>query len=535
VNQRTLAALAAATVLAATGPALAGNASPARIDLAASHVVLGDLGPATGDPYAVAARVLRAYAPRLHVDASRFRFDTLRHSLIGTHVRGAEVRGGVPVDGTAALVSLVEGRVIQVEAYGAGHVTGAPVAHPVSQATAVASALRFVGVTTPLLAPRVTRTLVPVNGTLVDTWHVPVVALKPATSGTVDVSAATGRALRFRDDNKYVDGSATVFDPNPVVTSHNTKLREPGVDQNLVAAQVDTDLDSPELTAQLKTLPLKELDAASLAAGRLSGPWVNVYGPTLPSVDGKFTFTRGMPGFEATMGYAHLDRLQRYIQSLGFDPKHERGVNAESQDIITTRVEGFDNSLYNPGEDVIVYGTGGVDDAEDAEVIVHEYGHAIQDAQVKGWGATAEGGAMGEAWGDFLSASYYARTSHGFGDACIAEWDSTSYSSSNPPCLRRTDSKKKYPDDMQDEVHADGEMWSALLWRLRSSLPGNAVQKSDNVIRLVITSHELLTPQAQFGDGVAALRTAAKALKHPEWAALVNKAAAPGHMPLNPE
>ncbi len=374
-----------------------------------------------------------------------------------------------------------------------------------------------------------------VQGRLVDTWHVPVVSLEPATAGTVDVSAATGRPLRFRDDAKYVDGSATVFDPNPVVTSRNTKLREPGADVGLIAAQPDTDLDSAELTAQLRTLPLKGLDATQLAAGHLSGPWVNVYGHVAPSTDGKFTYTRGMPGFEATMAYAHLDRLQRYIQSLGFDPKREKGVNDESQDIVAARVEGFDNSFYHPAEDVIVYGTGGVDDAEDAEVIVHEYGHAIQDAQVDGWGATDEGGAMGEGFGDFLAASYYGRSSGGFGDLCVADWDATSYSKASPPCLRRMDSKKKYPDDVEGEVHADGEMWSALLWRLRASLPGNAVQKSDNVIRLVLTSHELLTSQAEFGDAVAALRTAAKALKHPEWAGLVNKAAKPGNMPLNPE
>jgi hypothetical protein len=260
-----------------------------------------------------------------------------------------------------------------------------------------------------------------------------------------------------------------------------------------------------------------------------------VYGPTLPSTDGKFAFTRNMPGFEATMAYAHVDRLQRYLQSLGFDPKRERGVNAESQDLITTRVEGFDNSLYQGNNDVIIYGTGGVDDAEDAEVILHEYGHAIQDDQVNGWGSTAEGGAMGEGFGDFLASSYFARTSGGFGDACVADWDSTSYSSANPPCLRRMDGKKKYPDDLENEVHADGEMWSALLWRLRGSLPGNASQKSDNVIRLVITSHEFLTPQANFGDAVAALRTAAKSLRHPEWTGLVNRAANAGRMPLNPE
>jgi hypothetical protein len=40
---------------------------------------------------------------------------------------------------------------------------------------------------------------------------------------------------------------------------------------------------------------------------------------------------------------------------------------------------------------------GGVDDAEDADVILHEYGHAIQDNQVPGFGSSLEAGAMAKA------------------------------------------------------------------------------------------------------------------------------------------
>ncbi len=48
----------------------------------------------------------------------------------------------------------------------------------------------------------------------------------------------------------------------------------------------------------------------------------------------------------------------------------------------------------------LTFGTGGVDDAEDAGIIAHEYGHSIQDNQVPGFGSSAEGGAMGERiWG----------------------------------------------------------------------------------------------------------------------------------------
>ena len=40
---------------------------------------------------------------------------------------------------------------------------------------------------------------------------------------------------------------------------------------------------------------------------------------------------------------------------------------------------------------MISTGTGGVDDAEDPEVIWHEYGHAIQDDQVPGCGEHLRG------------------------------------------------------------------------------------------------------------------------------------------------
>src|SRR3712207_9483554 len=105
------------------------------------------------------------------------------------------------------------------------------------------------------------------------------------------------------------------------------------------------------------------------------------------------------------MAYAHIDRLQRYFQSLGFKPQLERGVNAEPQKLVTLRIESYDNSFYQPMNDVIAFGTGGVDDAEDAEVIVHEYGHAVQDAQVQGWGSAHDGGAMADGSGDFLAAA----------------------------------------------------------------------------------------------------------------------------------
>jgi Zn-dependent metalloprotease len=55
-------------------------------------------------------------------------------------------------------------------------------------------------------------------------------------------------------------------------------------------------------------------------------------------------------------------------------------------------------------------------------------------------------------------------------EACVADWDSTSYTTTVPHCLRRLDGTKVYPGDVVGEVHADGEIWSRALWDIRSAL-----------------------------------------------------------------
>jgi hypothetical protein len=437
------------------------------------------------------------------------------------------------VQGSDWLVSAVGGRVVQVEAH---HVRlpGGPAAEPVGEHVARAAALGSLHVTALLAPAAIQRVLTPRAGHLVDVYRVSLVAARPARAAVVDIDASTGRALATHDDARYADGSALVFDPNPIVTKRDISLREPLDPGTVAPVTPDPDLDSAELTAQRRKLPLRQLDDAALAQGRLSGPWVNVIAPgyNLNLTGANFDLTRGDPRFEGLMAYAHLDRYQRYLQSLGF--KGKAAVNAEPQDIIATRVEGYDNSFYQPGNDVMLLGAGGVDDGEDAEVILHEYGHAVQDAQVPGYGKSEEGGAMGEGFGDFQSGAYYARASKGFNDVCLMEWDSTSYAKGPQTCIRRMDSPKQYPKDVKHEVHADGEMWSTFLWQVRAGLPGDAVQKSDNALRLVITMHEFLTPSAKFGDAVASLRTAAKALKHPEWTKVIDRAATARGLPLEP-
>ncbi len=540
-----IAALLVVVMTAGLLPAGAGSATPASAH--AGGILRGDLGPGAGAPLTVARRALAAHSAELGLDGSAFRFESVRRSIVGVHVRGREFRGGVPVETTSTAVHMVRGRVWQIEARPSS-LPGGPALHPISAAAAGELGLAALGIATPYSPPAVARMLTIHAGRLVDAWHVTALSLRPAIAGTAVVDAATGRPIEIRDGRRFADGSATVFDPSPTVSARNPAMRQPGFDEG----GVDTDLDSAELTAELVGLPLRDLDEGQLPFARLVGPYVDVQAPLPLLLGPAFSFTRGDPRFEATMAYAHLDRIQRYFQSLGF--RGEAGVNAEPQQVIAVIVPGFDNSFYQPGNDLMLFGSGGVDDGEDAEIIVHEYGHAVHDAQVPGWGQHHEGGSMGEGWGDFLAAAYYARSiSKGFQDECVGEWDATSYAdpAAGPVCLRLTNEPKHYPEDMVDppEVHDDGEIWSAFLWRLRTSLgctpnektkvckkrsPAQlAALRTDRVLKLVLTSHEFMSTNADFGDGVAALITAAKALRQTGYAPLIKASARRYGLPLS--
>src|SRR5688572_25815010 len=95
--------------------AVPSSAAPA-IDYVGGGVLRGDLGPAASDPRIAAADALDAHAGRLGVAADDFALTQVRRSIVGTHVRGHEIRGGIPVHGSSAAVHIVDGRVVQVEA-----------------------------------------------------------------------------------------------------------------------------------------------------------------------------------------------------------------------------------------------------------------------------------------------------------------------------------------------------------------------------------------------------------------------------------
>jgi hypothetical protein len=216
-----------------------------------------------------------------------------------------------------------------------------------------------------------------------------------------------------------------------------------------------------------------------------------------------FIYTRDQDQFEQVMAYYWVTQAQHYIQSLGFGSTLP-AVNKRQQ-LLRIDQFGGDNSFYREGTGklTITFGKGGVDDAEDAEVIDHEYGRSVQDNQVPGLGSSPDAGAIGEGFGDYLAATVSQHFAPTADEPCVADWDSTSYTTTIPHCLRRVDATKHYPEDLEGEVHADGEIWSRALWDIHQALGATLANT------IIIRAQFAFTPAITMPDAAAAtIRTA---------------------------
>lgn len=250
-----------------------------------------------------------------------------------------------------------------------------------------------------------------------------------------DPAISTPGNAGLQVDGADAAGSALIFDPNPIVTSGRADLR-----------------DGDPVDPYRVWRNLARLDGD----GYLRGRWVETQTdrpPRAVAPIGVYAYLSADPRFEEAMAYYHGDHAIARADSLGFHGLFDQRLR------LRVHATDLDNSWYSRPSHEVVFGDGGVDDAEDADIILHEVGHAIHDALVPGFGG-GDTRAISEGFADFWAASLT-------GDPCVAEWDATAY---GPPCLRRTDNDAVYPESLTGSPHADGEIWSGALWDLRGLL-----------------------------------------------------------------
>ena len=254
-------------------------------------------------------------------------------------------------------------------------------------------------------------------------------------------------------------GTALVFFPNPVVTSGDTTLTD------------QKDGDYAALNDERVSVPLIGLDGS----GYLRGTWATISGETgdpAYETDCTWEYTRSDDRFEQVMAYYWVTQSQLYTRSLGFGVTAGWPAINGDQQRVRINQWGVDNSFATTHpKDEMRFGKGGVDDAEDGEVILHELGHQIHFSQSETFFATTEAGSISEGFGDYWAADVSEIVAGVQPDpACIAEWDAVSYTAGPVHCLRRLDTNLMYPADLNGRVHHDGQIWSHALWNLRTAI-----------------------------------------------------------------
>ena len=313
------------------------------------------------------------------------------------------------------------------------------------------------------------------------------------------VLAGTAPSQATKPGSGSSTGTARIFKVNPVQSSGNQSLTD------------QKDADYAALGPEYTVAQLRNLDGS----GYLSGTWANVRtstGTPAYSTTNTFLYNRSQDQFEQVMGYFWVNQAQEYLQSLGFGSSL-RPILKRPYDVRISQY-GVDNSYMTDKGNFIRLGKGGVDDAEDAEVIMHEYGHAIHSDQVPGYGTSLDAGSIGESFGDYFAVSTGLAAAKQYGwpvkaeEACPMDWDATSYTAA-PHCIRRFD-RNITVENRKNEVHYDGQIWSQALWEIRKDYValGKSTAAWDTTL---IDSQFGYAPGTSFS--AAAAKTYAKALQ----------------------
>ncbi|KAI9771881.1 MAG: hypothetical protein M1840_001651 [Geoglossum simile] len=293
-------------------------------------------------------------------------------------------------------------------------------------------------------------------------WDCTGVTQNPCNNWRILLDAISGRVITIIDLAQYATGSTNVFDPNPVVTTGNASLAPntaPSILDGIAHAAVLERLNARDASGNL------HLDGAFVQMAEIETPAFNEPANTT----GDFRFSTADRAFLNGMCYFHIDTFQNYVQTiLGLSNVANFSIAIDPQGLGEA-----DNSHYLSGPKQITFGEGGVPDAQDAMVILHEYGHAIQDNVNPGFNNPASG--VGEGFGDFLSAVFYddKHTNPSSTRGWMMSWDARGGWPG-----RRYDRTFNFNDPEytnQTDKHLTGELWCTTMFELFRKLGGDSI------------------------------------------------------------
>lgn len=407
---------------------------------------------------------------------------------------------------------------------------GDGVTEELDEAAAVEVAVKAVP-GTPTGEPIVTATWLETGTTLSLGWEVLVATTGPPANYAVVVDATSGEVLSVDELGTDAhaaprggrsDAAVTAVAPRQRTVAQAGPVCEAPAAPSACIFVVDPIFASGDPTisperANLTTVGVSLDNLVNPSDGNLIGAYAQI-APEIASqyADPDNVFGEGGRGsgditFEAAMTYYWIDYSQQILQELGYDYHADDPV-----DFVPIEPEFPDNAFYLFVQDRIHMGDApdGVREAEDAQGVIHEYGHAILQSAVPNI-VSDEGGAFHEGFADL--ASIFTTLEFRNGDVpCLFHW------AERGRCIRRVDTDLVYPDDLRFEVHLDAEIYTGAVWDIfegvlardtglvptdcqdRSVTPTPCDAVRDEVYGTLLGSLPFLTPVLDLQDAAAA-------------------------------
>lgn len=465
-----------------------------------------------------------------HADLSDISLRTERNAQSGSNVRFTQNVHGIPVYNSEIVVNLDPGGFVRLvfSDYKPNVKEELPAA-VLTASEARDLAINWIGLTGPYQVDRTRQVVYVWEGETYLAYEVRLVGDAPIGDWEAIVDASSGAFLRVEDKSCYhhadgggepersepeaapadfpacsaympllpvATGTGNVFDADPL-SSANAAYGGSYVD--------GSDANAAVLTAQIFSRTLNSITLTG-STYSLVGPYADIRDFEAPSkglftqASSTFAFDRNADAFEAVNTYYHIDKSMRYLNlTLGITCmpyQYAGGVQFDPSGL-----SGADNSHYLGGSGRIAFGEGGVDDAEDVDVIIHELGHGLHDWITSGGLSNVQG--LSEGTGDYWAMSY----SRSLGQWPIANaayhwvfnWDGH-----NPFWGGRTTNYGAvYPGGLTGAIHTDGQIWSTCMMKV-----WDAIGKT-NADRALWTGLAMTGGSATQNDAAIAVRQAA--------------------------
>ena len=213
-----------------------------------------------------------------------------------------------------------------------------------------------------------------------------------------------GEILKEWNNSRYVNIDtiihARVFNPDPITTL-GVNYGAPYIDDNdnnlawfapaysLVDFTATYETASNTFFLENSLVKIEDFQSPTAAPATNTNP--------------NFYFDRSESGFEDVNTMYHITKFHNYISSIGYDSLMNEVITIDTHGML-----GADNSMFNRngGSPTLNFGTGGVDDAEDADVIIHEYSHALSWRANNSSNFSTQRSGLDEGLADYFATSY---------------------------------------------------------------------------------------------------------------------------------